>query len=63
MERLADRFRLIAPDLRGFGESDNPHPEPSDQVGADVHADDMLALMDACHWTARASSATTSAPM
>jgi pimeloyl-ACP methyl ester carboxylesterase len=47
MERLADRFRLIAPDFRGFGESDNPHPEPSDQVGADVHADDMLALMDA----------------
>ena len=46
MERLADRFRLIAPDLRGFGESDNPHPEPSDKVGADVHADDMLALMD-----------------
>ena len=46
MERLADRFRLIAPDFRGFGESDNPHPEPFDQVGADVHADDMLALMD-----------------
>lgn len=47
MDRLADRFRLIAPDFRGFGESDNPHPEPSDQVGADVHADDMLALMNA----------------
>jgi len=47
MTRLEDRFRLIAPDFRGFGDSDNPHPEPSDQVGADVHADDILALMDA----------------
>lgn len=46
MERLCDRFRLIAPDFRGFGESDNPHPEPSDQVGADVHVNDLLALMD-----------------
>ena len=46
MERLCDRFRLIAPDFRGFGESDNPHPEPSDQVGADVHVNDVLALMD-----------------
>lgn len=24
MQRLADRFRLIAPDLRGFGDSDKP---------------------------------------
>jgi len=47
MERLADRFRLIAPDFRGFGESDNPHPEPTDQAGADVLADDILGLMDA----------------
>ncbi len=47
MERLANRFRLIAPDFRGFGESDNPNPEPTDQAGADVLADDILALMDA----------------
>ncbi len=47
MHRLSDRFRLIAPDLRGFGESDNPSPEPSDQAGADVLADDILALMKA----------------
>lgn len=47
MARLEDRFRLIAPDFRGFGESGNPHPEPSDQAGADVLADDILALMDA----------------
>ncbi|MEZ5863981.1 MAG: alpha/beta hydrolase [Geminicoccaceae bacterium] len=47
IERLAGRFRLIAPDLRGFGESDNPHPEPCDRVDADVHADDLARLMEA----------------
>jgi pimeloyl-ACP methyl ester carboxylesterase len=43
MQRLADRFTLIAPDLRGFGDSDKP-PGP---YGADGHADDLLALLDA----------------
>jgi pimeloyl-ACP methyl ester carboxylesterase len=47
IERLENDFRLIAPDFRGFGESDNPHPEPCDQVDAPVHADDIAALMDA----------------
>lgn len=45
--RRVGGFRLIAPDLRGFGESGNPHPEPSDQAGADGHADDVIALLDA----------------
>ena len=47
MQRLSPRFRLIAPDFRGFGESDNPAPGPSDQVTADALADDVVALMDA----------------
>jgi pimeloyl-ACP methyl ester carboxylesterase len=47
MRRLAARFRLIAPDLRGFGDSDKPDPGPSDRAGAEVHAADMLALLDA----------------
>jgi pimeloyl-ACP methyl ester carboxylesterase len=47
MERLADRFDLIAPDLRGFGKSGHPNPAPSDKVGADVHTRDLLGLMDA----------------
>lgn len=47
MVRLRDRWRLIAPDLRGFGLSAKPDPGPSDQAGADVHADDMIALLDA----------------
>ena len=47
MQRLAPRFRLIAPDFRGFGESDNPNPTPSDQATADILADDVVAAMDA----------------
>lgn len=46
MALLEHRFRLVAPDFRGFGESDNLHPMPSDQAGAEVLADDILALMD-----------------
>ena len=43
MARLADRFTLLAPDLRGFGDSD----KPDGPFGPDQHAADMLALMDA----------------
>ena len=43
MTRLAARHTLIAPDLRGFGDSD----KPQGPYGPDQHAADMLALMDA----------------
>jgi pimeloyl-ACP methyl ester carboxylesterase len=43
MVRLADRYRLIAPDLRGFGDSD----KPNGPFGAVDHAADILALLDA----------------
>ena len=43
MTRLADRFTLLAPDLRGFGDSD----KPDGPFGPDQQAADMLALMDA----------------
>jgi pimeloyl-ACP methyl ester carboxylesterase len=43
MARLADRFTVYAPDLRGFGDSD----KPDGPFGPDQHAADMLALMDA----------------
>jgi pimeloyl-ACP methyl ester carboxylesterase len=43
MTRLADRFTLYAPDLRGFGDSD----KPNGPHGPDAHAVDMLAVMDA----------------
>jgi pimeloyl-ACP methyl ester carboxylesterase len=41
MTRLAHRFSLIAPDLRGFGDSD----KPSGPFGAADHARDMLAVL------------------
>ena len=40
--RLADRFTLIAPDLRGFGDSD----KPGTAWGAADHAADLMALLD-----------------
>lgn len=43
MTRLSHRFTLIAPDLRGFGDSD----KPDGPCGPDQHAADMLALLDA----------------
>jgi pimeloyl-ACP methyl ester carboxylesterase len=43
MKRLANRFTLIAPDLRGFGDSG----KPDGPFGPDQHAADMLALLDA----------------
>jgi pimeloyl-ACP methyl ester carboxylesterase len=47
MHRLAARgFDVIAPDLRGFGDSDNPNTEPCDTVGEAIHASDMTHLLD-----------------
>jgi len=43
MQRLAHRYTLIAPDLRGFGDSD----KPAGPFGPHDHTADMLALLDA----------------
>jgi pimeloyl-ACP methyl ester carboxylesterase len=43
MERLSSRYRLIAPDLRGFGDSE----KPDGPFGPADHATDMIALLDA----------------
>lgn len=43
IERLAPQFRLIAPDLRGFGWTD----APGDGYDADTFAADQIALLDA----------------
>ncbi len=47
MRRLAGSYRLVAPDLRGFGTSAAPDTERSAQVGPEVHAADVLAVLDA----------------
>jgi pimeloyl-ACP methyl ester carboxylesterase len=44
MADLGDRFRLIAPDLKGFGGSDAPE-EPSD-YSMDGYAKDLKGLLD-----------------
>ncbi len=44
MNRLHGGFRLIAPDLRGFGDSAKATGPRSD-VGANSHADDMASLV------------------
>lgn len=41
---LGERYRLIAPDLRGFGRSDVPE-DPAD-YSMDAYADDLRALLD-----------------
>ena len=46
---LTRHFDVIAPDLRGFGDSAKPYAGPSDAMTADVIADDVKALLDALH--------------
>jgi pimeloyl-ACP methyl ester carboxylesterase len=43
MRRLADRYTVVVPDLRGFGDSDKPYGP----FGPEGHAADMLALIEA----------------
>src|SRR5205085_10365603 len=47
MARLADRFTVFVPVLRGFGASD----EPDGPFGPVQHASELLALMDALGFT------------
>src|SRR3954468_1116294 len=42
MGRLADRYTLVAPDLRGFGDSD----KPAGPWGPADHTADLVALLD-----------------
>jgi len=46
MTLLAGQFRVIAPDLRGFGGSDKSPAGYSDQMTAQLHAQDLAALLD-----------------
>lgn len=44
IEALGDRFRLIVPDLKGFGESDAPDDEAS--YSMDAYADEVKAFLE-----------------
>jgi pimeloyl-ACP methyl ester carboxylesterase len=46
MMRLGDRYQLIAPDLRGCGDTGKPTPGPDASATAERHAHDMFGLMD-----------------
>ncbi|TRW79870.1 alpha/beta hydrolase [Mycolicibacterium sp. 018/SC-01/001] len=45
-DRLRDRADVIAPDLRGFGESDKHDVDPVEHYGVAAQARSVLALMD-----------------
>lgn len=47
MGRLTDHFDLIAPEWRGFGDSDKPDPRPATSTTPDQLADDLRAFLDA----------------
>lgn len=47
IESLARRYRVIAPDLRGFGRSPLGAIDPSQGVSMEQYADDLAELLDA----------------
>jgi pimeloyl-ACP methyl ester carboxylesterase len=51
MELLGNEFELIAPDLRGCGDTGKPTPEPDATATADRHAQDVFGLMDVLGFT------------
>ncbi|HEY3391115.1 MAG TPA: alpha/beta fold hydrolase [Lacipirellulaceae bacterium] len=46
IEALADRCRVIAPDLRGFGQSPLGDADPNVGVSMERYADDLVELLD-----------------
>jgi pimeloyl-ACP methyl ester carboxylesterase len=46
VEALAGRFRVIAPDLRGFGQSSLGDVDPNIGVSMERYADDLVELLD-----------------
>jgi 3-oxoadipate enol-lactonase len=47
IEALADHYRVLAPDLRGFGQSQLGRIDASRGVSMEQYADDLVALLDA----------------
>lgn len=50
MSRLAHRFELVAPDLRGFGNTLPAATAPATDAGPERHAEDLLELADRLGW-------------
>lgn len=51
IEALGGEFRVIAPDLRGYGESELGEVDPADGVTMERYADDLNAMLDAMEIT------------
>jgi pimeloyl-ACP methyl ester carboxylesterase len=47
---LAERFEVVAPDMRGYGETDKPDLPPEEGYTDAAMAEDMLALVDHLGW-------------
>ena len=47
IDALAQRFRVIVPDLRGFGETDKPPGDALESYTLDHHVGDLAGLLDA----------------
>ncbi len=47
---LAEHFDVVAPDLRGFGDSEKPAGAALDSYRLDHHIGDILALADHLGW-------------
>ena len=47
IDALAERCRVIAPDLRGFGQSPLGNADPQRGISMEQYADDLAELLDA----------------
>ena len=47
VDALADRWRVLAPDLRGFGQSPLGDADPHHGISMEQYADDLAGLLDA----------------
>jgi pimeloyl-ACP methyl ester carboxylesterase len=50
MSRIAQQFELVAPDLRGFGNTQPAVLAPARDAGPERHATDLLELVDHLGW-------------
>lgn len=51
MSRLAAHFELVAPDLRGFGDTQPQALSPTRDAGPERHAQDLIELADRLGWS------------
>jgi pimeloyl-ACP methyl ester carboxylesterase len=50
IEPLGETFEVVAPDLRGFGETEKPEASALDAYTLQHHVDDLLGVVEALQW-------------